>query len=121
MTTTGGAMTPETGNRGVGKHGFVREHDLLNAEQREAAMRTVARIEEQGIRTVRMIWVDQHGAPRCKFMSAVDYISSLDNGIDFSAALFNMDTANKLFTPVFTEGGGLGIPELTGFPDMVLV
>jgi glutamine synthetase len=110
-----------TGERGVGKHGFVRDHGLLEGDRRDAARRSVALVEEKGLRTVRMIWVDQHGAPRCKFMSAVDYVSSLENGIDFSAALFNMDTANKVFTPLFAEGGGLGIPELTGFPDMVLV
>ncbi len=111
----------KSGDRGVGKHGFVRDNELLDDEQREAGKRTVATIEEQGLRTVRMIWVDQHGVPRCKFMSAVDYVSSLENGIDFSAALFNMDSANNVFTPLFAEGGGLGIPELTGFPDMVLV
>jgi glutamine synthetase len=110
-----------SGERGVGKAGFVRDHGLLGDAQQEAAQRTVARVEELGLRTVRMIWVDQHGVPRCKFMSAVDYASAIENGIDFSAALFNMDTANKVFTPLFVEGGGLGIPELTGFPDMVLV
>jgi glutamine synthetase len=110
-----------TGERGVGKHGFVRDHGLLQGAQDDAARRSISLIEEKGLRTVRMIWVDQHGVPRCKFMSAPDYVASLDNGIDFSAAIFNMDTANKVFTPLFVEGGGLGIPELTGFPDMVLV
>ena len=110
-----------TGERGVGKSGFVREHGLLDSAQREAGERTVALIDERGLRTVRMIWVDQHGVPRCKFMSAIDYVSSLENGIDFSAALLSMDMANKVFTPLFVEGGGFDIPELTGFPDMVLV
>jgi len=108
-------------SRGVGKHGFVREHGLLTEVQQEAGQRSAALLEEQGIRTVRMIWVDQHGAPRAKFMSAPDYLASLENGIDFSAALFNMDSANNMFTAVFTPGGGLDIDELTGFPDMVLV
>src|SRR3954454_21280108 len=109
------------GSRGVGKHGFVRQHDLLTEAQTEAGQRSVAVLEEQGIRTVRMIWVDQHGAPRAKFMSAPDYVASLESGIDFSAALFNMDSANNMFTAVFAEGGGLDIEEFTGFPDMVLV
>jgi glutamine synthetase len=107
--------------RGVGKSGFVQEHGLLGAGQREAADRSAQQINELGLRTVRMIWVDQHGAPRCKFMSAVDYLSALENGIDFSAALLSMDTANHLFTPLFTQGGGFDIDELTGFPDMLLV
>jgi glutamine synthetase len=111
-------MSPE---RGVGKSGFVKQFQLLDEERQEAADRTRALIEERGLRTVRMIWVDQHGIPRCKFMSALDYASSLSNGIDFSAALLNMDTANKVFTPLFVPGGGFEIDELTGFPDMVLV
>jgi glutamine synthetase len=110
-----------TAPRGVGKAGFVEQFGLLSEEQREQARRSAALIDEQGIRTVRMIWVDQHGAARCKFMSATDYVSSLQSGIDFSAALLNMDTANKVFTPLFVPGGGFEIDELTGFPDMVLV
>ena len=110
-----------SGERGVGKHGFVTEHGLHDRAQQEAAERTTALIEEHSLRTVRMIWVDQHGVPRCKFMSTPDYVASLNNGIDFSAALLSMDSANNVFTPLFVEGGGFDIPELTGFPDMVLV
>lgn len=109
------------GERGVGRPGFVREHGLLDAAQEEAAERSRLLVEERGLRTIRMIWVDQHGTPRCKFMSAHDYLASLENGIDFSAALLSMDSANNVFTPLFAPGGGLDIPELTGFPDMVLV
>jgi glutamine synthetase len=108
-------------DRGVGKHGFVTEHGLLSSEQQQAAERSQELVQEHGLRTVRMIWVDQHGVPRCKFMSTLDYIASLSSGIDFSGALLSMDSANNVFTPLFVEGGGFDIPELTGFPDMVLV
>ncbi len=108
-------------DRGVGRHGFVSEHNLLTEVQQQAGEHSAEVIEEQGLRTIRMIWVDQHGVPRCKFMSAPDYIASLQNGIDFSAALLSMDTANNVFTPPFVPGGGFDIPELTGFPDMILV
>src|SRR4051795_6401060 len=108
-------------DRGVGKHGFVTQFDLLTAEQRQAAERSQELIKQHELRTVRMIWVDQHGAPRCKFMSAEDYLASLESGIDFSGALLSMDSANNVFTPLFAEGGGFDIPELTGFPDLVLV
>ncbi|MHB8506066.1 MAG: glutamine synthetase family protein [Acidimicrobiales bacterium] len=107
--------------RGVGRQGFVAEHDLLTPEQKDAGERTVALVEERGLRTVRMVWVDQHGQPRCKFMSAADYAASLRSGIDFSGAVLNLDTTNHVFALAFAEGGGLGIPELAGFPDMMLV
>jgi len=105
----------------VGKVGFIAEHDLLTHEQQEAGERAVALIEEQGLKTVRIGWGDQHGIPRGKFVSAADFAHSLRNGIDFSGATLVMDTTNHLFTPVFVEGGGFDIPEFTGFPDVVLV
>lgn len=105
----------------VGKHGFVSEHELLSAKQQEAGERSAALIDEHDLRTIRIIWVDQHGAPRCKFLSSVNYLAALKNGVDFSAALLSMDSANNVFTPLFVEGGGFDIAELTGFPDMVLV
>jgi glutamine synthetase len=110
-----------TVDRGVGKHGFVTDHGLLTPEQQQAAEHSQELMQQHGLRTVRMIWVDQHGAPRCKFMSALDYVASLTSGIDFSGALLSMDSANNVFTPLFVEGGGFDIPELTGFPDMLLV
>ncbi len=108
-------------DRGVGKRGFVAEHNLLTPQQREAGERSVALLEERDLRTVRMVWVDQHGAPRCKFMSVADYAASLRSGIDFSGAVLNLDTTNHVFALAFAEGGGLDIPELAGFPDMILV
>jgi glutamine synthetase len=105
----------------VGKHGFVAQYGLDDDARREAAERSRALIDEHDLRTVRIIWVDQHGAPRSKFLSRGDYVSSLEHGIDFSAALLSMDSANNVFTPLFVEGGGFDIPQLTGFPDMVLV
>ncbi|MGH7903215.1 MAG: glutamine synthetase family protein, partial [Candidatus Dormibacteraceae bacterium] len=109
------------GSEGRGKGGFVEEHELLTDEQRRAGEKAKQEIERLGIRTVRVIWVDQHGVPRCKFASSENFFSALESGLDFSGALINMDSGNHLFTAVFAEGGGLGIPELTGFPDLVLV
>ncbi|MGH9070387.1 MAG: glutamine synthetase family protein [Acidimicrobiales bacterium] len=105
----------------MGKTGFVAEHGLHSELQLQAAKRAEATIGEQEIRTVRVMWADQHGALRGKFVSARDYLLCQRNGMDFSGALLSMDSANHVFPPLFVEGGGLGIPELTGFPDVVLV
>jgi glutamine synthetase len=106
---------------GVGKVGYIEEHGLYTDEQKEAAKAVESKVLEAGLKTIRVIWVDQHGVPRCKFVSTKDFVASLSNGIDFSGALYNMDSGNHIFTPVFVEGGGFGIPEFTGFPDVVLV
>ena len=105
----------------MGKVGFVAEHGLYDDAKSAAAERAEAAVRDQGIRTVRVMWADQHGALRGKFVSARDFALSLRNGMDFSGALLSMDSANHVFPPLFVEGGGLGIPELTGFPDVVLV
>jgi glutamine synthetase len=105
----------------VGSVDFVHRHGLHSDEQREAAEDLAKSIIDQGIRTVRIGWADQHGIPRGKFVSTHDFLLSLRNGIDFSGATLVMDTTNHLFTPVFTAGGGFDIPEFTGFPDVVLV
>lgn len=105
----------------MGKVGFVAEHSLYDQDKSLAAERAQKAVSDQGLRTVRVMWADQHGALRGKFVSARDFILSLRNGMDFSGALLSMDSANHVFPPLFVEGGGLGIPELTGFPDVVLV
>jgi glutamine synthetase len=114
-------MAGREGVESVGRKGFVQEHGLLTAEQLDAGKESSNRIEAEGIKTVRIAWADQHGIPRGKFVSAHDFAVGLRNGFDFSGATLVMDTTNHLFTPLFTEGGGFGIPEFTGFPDVQLV
>lgn len=108
-------------DQGIGRGGFVAEHGLHTPEQQEAANRMVARIRELDLRTIRIVIVDQHGIPRAKFLSAEAAIAGLRNGVDFSGAIYSLDTGNAVFPPAFAEGGGFGIPEFTGFPDVVLV
>lgn len=113
-------MTPSTAS-GIGRSGFVAEHGLHSPEQRDAAERMAARIRELDLRSIRIVIVDQHGIPRSKFLSADSALSGLRNGVDFSGAIYSLDSGNAVFPPAFVEGGGFGIPELTGFPDVVVV
>jgi glutamine synthetase len=106
---------------GIGSAGFVERHGLHTPEQREAATAMAARIRELGLRTVRLILVDQHGVPRGKYLSGEGAIAALRNGADFSGAIFSLDTGNQVFPPAFAPGGGFGIEEFTGFPDIVIV
>jgi len=45
----------------------------------------------------------------------------MKNGLDFSGAIYSLDSGNQVFVPAFAAGGGFGIDEFTGFPDIVLV
>jgi len=79
------------------------------------------RIRTHGLRTVRLAVVDQHGVPRAKSLSPDAAISAMSNGLDFSGAIYSLDTGNQVFVPAFARGGGFGIEEFTGFPDVILV
>jgi glutamine synthetase len=116
-----GTTTPPHGIDGVGQHGFIARHNLYSAEQAAMVDEVAARIRELELRTVRLVVVDQHGVPRSKSLSPEVAIAAMSNGLDFSGAIYSLDTGNQVFVAPFAAGGGLGIDELTGFPDVVLV
>ena len=107
--------------QGVGVSDFVDRYELFSAEQRDAAERVLGQVAEAGLRSVRIIVVDQHGLPRSKSLSPAAFETAMRNGADFSGAIYSLDTGNAVFPPPFAEGGGFGIPEFTGFPDVVAV
>ena len=99
----------------MGRHG-------LASPEREAHVQDVAAaIRSAGLRTVRLVVVDQHGVPRGKMLSPEAAIAAMSDGLDFSGAIYSLDTGNQVFVPAFARGGGFGIEEFTGFPDVMLV
>jgi glutamine synthetase len=114
-------LAGRAGGLGVGSTGFIETHGLYTDAQRDAARDVAKRIADAGLRTVRLIVVDQHGQPRTKYLSGDALVSALQNGSDFSGAIYSLDTGNGVFPPAFAAGGGFGIDEMTGFPDVTLV
>jgi glutamine synthetase len=106
---------------GVGQAGFVERYGLYTAQQAAAAAAVASEIRERELRTVRLTVVDQHGHPRSKSLAPEVAIAAMSNGLDFSGAIYSLDTGNQVFVPAFAAGGGFGIDEFTGFPDIVLV
>ncbi len=106
---------------GVGQPGFVARYGLYTPEQAAEAEMVADKIRALGLRTVRLVVVDQHGMPRAKALSPDVAIAAMANGLDFSGAIYSLDTGNQVFVPAFAAGGGFGIAEFTGFPDVVLV
>ncbi len=106
---------------GVGQPGFVARHGLMSDGATSLAREVTERILTHDLRTVRLAVVDQHGVPRAKSLSVAAAIAAMTNGLDFSGAIYSLDTGNQVFPPPFARGGGFGIDELTGFPDVMLV
>ena len=106
---------------GVGQPGFVARHGLLSRSAVALAREVAEKIRINHLRTVRLALVDQHGIVRARALSPDAAIAALEDGLDFSGAIYSLDTGNNVFVPPFAAGGGFGIPEFTGFPDIVLV
>jgi glutamine synthetase len=94
---------------------------LLSDSAVALAGEVAERILTQRLRTVRLAVVDQHGILRARALSPEAAVAAMSNGLDFSGAIYSLDTGNNVFVPPFAAGGGFGIAEFTGFPDIVLV
>lgn len=103
----------------VGLPGFVARHGLWSAEQEAAA----ARVEQEldGVEHVRLVFCDPHGLARSKWLSAPAFRCALRNGMDFSAGPFVLDTGHAIAVDVFADDTGIGVAELAGAGDFVVV
>ena len=100
---------------------FVKRHGLWSNEQNEAASRLRKIVEEQKLEVVRLSFPDQHGILRGKTLVASEALASLESGCTITTTMFAKDTSHKTVFPVFTSGGGFGMPEMEGAADVLMV
>jgi glutamine synthetase len=100
---------------------FVERHGLWSDEQFEAAANADKRIEEHGLEVVRLSFPDQHGILRGKTVMANAAAHMMRNGCSITTTLLAKDTAHKTVFPVFTPGGGFGMPEMEGAGDFLMI
>src|SRR5262245_5986176 len=100
---------------------FVERHGLWSEEQFEAAARAERLIEEKRLEVVRLSFPDQHGILRGKTIVAPDAAKVMRNGCSITTTLLAKDTSHKTVFPVFTAGGGFGMPEMEGGGDFLMI
>jgi glutamine synthetase len=100
---------------------FVERHSLWSAEQKEAATRLKHIVEEQKLEVIRLSFPDQHGILRGKTLVASEAVASLESGCSITTTMFAKDTSHRTVFPVFTAGGGFGMPEMQGAADVLMV
>ena len=105
----------------MGRFSFVARHGLWSDREAEAAERVAKLIEEERIEVVRLSFGDQHGILRGKTVTARDFPIAMRNGHTITNTLLAKDTSHRTVYPVFTAGGGFGMPEMGGAGDIVLV
>src|SRR5690349_24087914 len=98
---------------------FVERHGLWSGEQRAAAREL--RKQVQSLDLVRLAWADPHGASRAKSLSPAAFLEALGEGYNINVATTTLDSAGERVFRSFTRGGGMGLEEMTGSPNLVVV
>jgi glutamine synthetase len=100
---------------------FVERHGLWSDEQVEAAARGDKLIEERRLEVVRFSFADQHGVLRGKSLVADEAARAMRNGCPITTTLIAKDTSHRTVFPVFTPGGGFGMPEMECGGDCLML
>jgi glutamine synthetase len=100
---------------------FVERHGLWSDAQVEAAAKIDSLIEQHSLEVVRLSFPDQHGILRGKTVMAADAARVMRDGCSVTTTLLAKDTSHRSVFPVFTAGGGFGMPEMEGGGDMLMI
>jgi glutamine synthetase len=78
-------------------------------------------IEAHQLKAVRFSFADQHGVLRGKTLAAAEVRGALERGVTITSTLLLKDTSHKTVFPAFTPGGGVGMAELEGAADILMM
>ena len=101
--------------------GFVDRHELWAAEQRRAAAAVEREIKRRKLELIRFAFCDQHGVLRGKTLVAAEAQKAMRTGVAMTSTLLAKDTSHRNVFAVFSEGGGMGLPEMTGAGNFIMV
>ena len=100
---------------------FIEKHDLRSDEERRQAAEIKRRLKAEKLRYVRLAWGDAHGYCRAKTLTVPAFLSALTGGYNIGVATTTLDSAGARVFASFTRGGGMGLDEMTGSPNLTVV
>jgi len=100
---------------------FVERHGLWAPAQSEAMTAVKDTVTAEKLETIRLSFADQHGVLRGKTLMADEALKAFAGGCMITTTMILKDTAHRTVFPVFTAGGGLGMREMQGGADIVMV
>jgi glutamine synthetase len=75
----------------------------------------------KGLKAVRFSFADQHGVLRGKTLAASAAEAAMERGVTVTSTLLLKDTSHKTVFPAFTPGAGVGIAEMQGAADILMI
>jgi glutamine synthetase len=100
---------------------FVDRHELWSDEQRRAAAAVEREIKRRKLEVIRSAFCDQHGVLRGKTLVASEAAKAMRAGVTMTSTLLAKDTSHRTVFEVFGAGGGVGLDEMAGAGNFVMV
>jgi glutamine synthetase len=85
------------------------------------AAQVLKEIEAHDLKAVRFSFADQHGVLRGKTLAAAEAKGALERGVTLTSTLLLKDTSHRTVFAAFTPGGGVGMAEMQGAADILIV
>jgi len=101
--------------------GFIERHGLWTADQHRLAAEIRTKAERDKLRLFRLAWADPHGASRAKTVTLPAFLGAMENGYNINVATTMLDASGARTFASFTRGGGMGLDEMTGSPNLIIV
>ncbi|MEM7633658.1 MAG: glutamine synthetase family protein [Pseudomonadota bacterium] len=105
----------------VGREGLAALAGMDGADRRKACADVLEQIENHGLDTVRLAFVDQHGVLRGKTLMAAQAAGLLANGCAMTSTLLAKDTSHRTVFPVWEAGAGLDMADMQGAGDIIML
>jgi glutamine synthetase len=100
---------------------FIEHHGLWDNEEARLAADLIRQIEVEDLNLIRLAWVDPHGAVRAKAVTVPIFLDALENGYNINVATSTLDASGGRVFTSFVKGGGMGLDEMTGSPNLTIV
>jgi glutamine synthetase len=100
---------------------FIERFGLWTPDQARSARELKGAVVKNGLRLIRLVWSDTHGHARTKEVTIPAFLSALTSGYNINVATTTLDASGARTFASFTDGGGMGLQEMTGSPNLTIV
>lgn len=105
----------------TGKAGFVEKTAANTSDRQTIVDDVLTQIKTKGIESLRLSFADQHGVLRGKTLVAAEAASAMSNGCSMTSSLLAKDTSHKTVFDIWHPGGGLGLSQMQGASDFIML
>lgn len=101
--------------------GLIRKLGLWTDDQHRQAKAIEEQVRSGGLKLFRLAWADIHGVSRAKTVTLPAFLGALRDGYNINVATATLDPSGARVFSSFTQGGGMGLEEMTGSPNLAII